>query len=627
MCGISGQLYFSDSRQVDEKRLRQMNGVIRHRGPDSDGFYFNQNVGLAMTRLAVIDLERGKQPLSNEDGSIWVVFNGEIYNYRELKKELESQGHVFKSNCDTEVWVHLYEQHGVDCVNFVRGMFAVALWDQKRQKLMLARDRMGQKPLYYAEHEESLLFGSEIKSLLQYPGFPREVNRQALDHYLTLQYIPDPLTGFKSIFKLPAAHRLVFEKGRKTLERYWDYTYEPKHSLSEGDLESEFLKRLRDSVRMRLVSDVPLGVHLSGGIDSSVITALASQESSQPVKTFSIGFKEESFSELPYAREVSQKYATDHHEFVVTYENLPELMQQLVGFFDEPFADPAAVPLFYLSKLTREHVTVALNGDGGDELFGGYPRHGLDGVGDAYAKLPTFVTQSLVPSILSYLPQPMDRPGERNWMAGLKRLQQAVQISSKANMVRWGSYFNEPMKRTLWRENNQMEETASLLSQVYDQAQATGHLDKTLYVDSQMYLPGDLLVKADRMTMAHSLEARSPFLDHELVAWVAKLPEVFKRSGKNHKVLLKSACRDLLPTKIQSRGKQGFGIPTGAWFRGPLKKWSRDVLLDSNAKLQAYFQTKAVENLLNEHLQGRTNHGNRIWALIMLELWLKTYVR
>jgi asparagine synthase (glutamine-hydrolysing) len=632
MCGITGQVNSDIDHPVDQDVLARMSHIIRHRGPDSDGFYVRGNVGLAIRRLAVIDLAGGDQPLSNEDGSVWVVFNGEIYNFQELRARLENKGHRFRTHTDTETIVHLYEEYGVACVNFLHGMFAFALWDVRHRRLLLARDRLGKKPLYYAEHDGALLFGSELKCLLQYPGFPRDPNFRAIQHYLGLQYIPDPLSAFNGVCKLPPAHRLIWENGQVRVERYWQLNYEPKIQESLADLEDELLERLREAVRMRLVSDVPLGVHLSGGIDSSIVTALAADLTSRAVKTFSIGFEEERFSELPYARLVAERYATDHHEFVVRFDDIPELIRKLAKHFDEPFADPSAVPVYLLAQRTREHVTVALNGDGGDELFAGYARYGLDRYANVYGRLTSLIGDGLLPELMSFLTAPVDRPGEVNWIAGVKRLPQAARTTQKANILRWGSYFTDEMKDRLWNDDlaavlqSSLRHTEQWLSDLFDQAPARSLLDRTLSVDTRSYLSGDLLVKADRMTMAHSLEARSPFLDQELQAWAARLPECCKLKGNSHKYLLKRACGRLLPAKLLKRGKQGFGIPLAAWIRGPLVKWVQEMLLDPQARIARYLRCDYVRQLFEEHVRGSENHGNRLWALMMLEVWLQEYL-
>ena len=629
MCGICGYLN-QPGRPVDRAILAKMNASIRHRGPDSDGFFVHDHVGLAMRRLAILDLVTGDQPMTNETATVHVVFNGEIYNYPELRQRLESRGHTLRTHSDTEAIVHLYEDHGPDFVQHLRGMFAIALWDSQSQRLILARDRLGKKPLYYAHHAGALLFGSEPKCLLEFPGFPRDPDLAAIHHYLTLQYVPDPLSGFRAIRKLPPAHRLIWEAGKTRIERYWNLSYGPKHTGSEDDLAAELRDRLREAVRLRLLSDVPLGAHLSGGIDSSLIVALMTEAASGPVKTFSIGFEEERFSELSHARAVAQQYGTEHHEFIVSYGDVPDMMQRLTAQFDEPFADSSALPLYHLARLTREHVTVALNGDGGDELFAGYQRYRLDRFANLYSRLPRAITQRLIPALLNSAREPVNVPIEDNWVAGLKRLAQVAAVTPGASIVRWGSYFSEDMKSTLWRPDVRAQFTAqssdAWLAAAFDAAPASSFLDRTLYTDTTQYLPGDLLVKADRMTMAHSLEGRSPFLDHVLAEWAARLPEHLKLNGRTHKYLLKKAFADKLPASIRMRGKQGFGVPLGAWFRGPLAAWTRATLGDPAARLQTWFRPEALESLLQEHAAGKTDHGKRIWTLMMLELWLRQRV-
>ncbi|MCE9613656.1 MAG: asparagine synthase (glutamine-hydrolyzing) [Lentisphaerae bacterium] len=626
MCGICGYIN-PEGRPVDRDLLDRMNAAIRHRGPDSDGFFVRDHVGLAMRRLAILDLVTGDQPMSNEAGDIWIVFNGEIYNYPELRPQLEARGHVFRTHADTEAIVHLYEDFGDDCVQHLRGMFAFAIWDARRGRLLLARDRLGKKPLYYAQHAQGLVFGSEIKALLEVPTLPRDIDLEAINHYLTLQYVPDPLTGFQHIRKLPPAHRLIWERGALRVERYWDLPYGPKWTAPDAELAEDLRTRLREAVRLRLLSDVPLGAHLSGGLDSSLIVALMSEAASGPVKTFSIGFEEAGFSELPYARAVAQRYGTEHHEFVVSYGDVPDMMQRLARQFDEPFADSSALPLHHLSRLTRQHVTVALNGDGGDEIFAGYQRYRLDRFANLYARLPRAITQQIMPALLKSAREPVNVPIEANWVAGLKRLAQVAAITPDASIVRWGSYFDEAQKAALWRPDRRHAfsnlTSADWLAKSFRSAPATSFLDRTLYTDTTNYLPGDLLVKADRMTMANSLEGRSPFLDHMLVEWVARLPEHCKLRGSTHKYLLRAAFAEHLPPAVSNRGKRGFGIPLGAWFRGPLAAWSREVLCDPQARIGQLFDLVPVSTLVQEHTAGRTDHGKRLWTLLMLEFWLR----
>ncbi len=625
MCGICG-LSYSNNRLGDREVLQAMNEAIRHRGPDSDGFYVAEGVGLAMRRLAIIDVEGGNQPISNEDDSVWIVYNGEIYNYPEMRTELKKRGHRFKTQSDTECVVHFYEDEGEKCVGHFRGMFAFALWDTHNHRLFIARDRLGQKPIYYTIQNGELYFCSELNGLLKALPQRPEIDLEAIDLYLSLQYVPEPRTVYKDIYKLPAAHTLVWENGQLKINRYWDYSYQPKLTGDENDLAEELRTRLREAVKMRLISEVPLGAHLSGGIDSSVIVALMAELSKAPVKTFSVGFQEEEFSELPYARAVAQRYFTDHHEFTLTYGDIPATLEKIMAHFGEPFADASAIPLFHLSSLTRQYVTVALNGDGGDEDFAGYQRYWLDPIANTYLRAPQFVTRNLVPSIARRLPDNSTRPVGRSFVNGFKRLEQLPRLDGRASILRWGSYFAPWQRAQLWKEehwkNFRAGNAESLLSESFDKAGGS-FLDRTLYTDLHTYLPGDLLVKADRMTMAASLEGRSPFLDHEIVEWSARVPDSLKVRGRGGKYLLKKAFANYLPENVKSHGKQGFGIPLGAWFRGPLANWSRELLLGEESPLNDLFNSSALQNLIDEHLQARTDHGKRLYALTMLALWMQ----
>lgn len=626
MCGICGILP-ADERLPERERLTRMNAALRHRGPDGAGMHLAPGVGLAMRRLAIIDVRGGDQPISNEDDTLWIVFNGECYNYPDLRADLEQRGHRFKTKTDTECVLHLYEEFGDDCVQRLRGMFAFALWDAPRRRLLIARDRLGKKPLYYAVRDGWLYFSSELSSLRAGLPFAPEVDPAALDDFLALQYIPDPRTAYRGIFKLPPAHRLIWQRGSLHVERYWDLAYTPKWAGSEADLAAELRARLREAVRLRLVSEVPLGAHLSGGIDSSVVVALMAELSDRPVKTFSVGFAEESFSELPYARAVAERYATDHHEFILTYGDVPAALEAILPHFGEPFADASALPLYHLSRLTREHVTVALNGDGGDEDFAGYPRYRLDPWADRYLRLPAFLTRGLVPALTRLLPDRADRPVGQGLVNGLKRLAWLPDVDPRLSLLRWSSYFHPAQRAALWREEHRAalwpERAAAEMLLAYEALPEGSRLDRTLYADLHTYLPGCLLVKADRMTMAASLEGRSPFLDHEFVAWAARLPDSMKIRGRTGKYLLRAAFAAHLPERVGGRGKQGFGIPLGAWFRGPLAGWARELLCASESPLRTWFRPQPLQSLLDEHLRGRADHGKRLYALAVLALWLR----
>lgn len=621
MCGICG-IAFKDSQTPQRSLLQKMTAAIVHRGPDSDGFYVSPGIGLGMRRLAIIDVAGGDQPISNEDETLWVIFNGESHNFPELYAELIKRGHEFRTRTDTECIVHLYEEHGDECVHHLRGQAAFALWDSKKRRLLLARDRLGKKPLYYSVQNGVLYFASELSALLNGLPYRPETNLEAIDLYLSLQYIPDPLTIYQGVYKLPPAHRLTWQDGAMKVEKYWDVSYQPKHTANEQELIEELRALLTESVKMRLISDVPLGAHLSGGIDSSIIVALMAELSDAPVKTFSVGFEEENFSELDYARIVAQKYATDHHEFILRYDNLPATLETIVHHFGEPFADPSAIPLYHISKVTRQHVTVVINGDGGDEDFAGYPRYWLDPLANRYLQAPPFLTRQLLPAILRHLPDSSNRPVGQSLINGLKRLHQLPEINPRASILRWGSYFSPSQRARLWKPEFHFssDNAQDLLVSLFDSVEGS-FLDKTLYTDLHTYLPGDLLVKTDRMAMAASIEPRSPFLDYKVVEWSARVPDQFKVKGRSGKYLLKKAFAGELPQSIQKRKKQGFGIPVSAWFRGPLYDWSKDLLTEERSPLAKWFDMRAIKSLLEEHRAGKSDHGKRLYALVMLALW------
>ncbi len=623
MCGICGSLH-SDEKPIDPSTIRKMNAALRHRGPDGEGYYERPGIALAMRRLAVIDLVSGNQPIANEDETIWIVFNGEVYNFPDLRLGLEKRGHQFRTNTDTECILHLYEEHGDDCVMHLRGMFAFALWDMKKRRLLAARDRLGKKPLYYAEQNGAFYFSSELSSLVTALPSRPNINLQAIDMYLGLQYIPEPQTAFEGVHKLPAGHLLVWQAGKLAIRRYWDLDYLPKWTAPEEQLIDDLRQHLRQAVQLRLISDVPLGVHLSGGIDSSIVTALMAEAGSVPVKTFSVGFEEAAFSELGYARAVAERYATDHHEFILTYGDIPEILPHLLLHLGEPLADPSIIPLYHLSQLTRQHVTVALNGDGGDEAFAGYSRYWLDPWADRYLGLPRFLTRGLFPAVLAHLPDRGDRPVGASLVNGLKRLEQLTEVDRRASLLRWGSYFSPRQRSGLWKQRFRdaldFRRDESLLAGYYDAAPAKSNLDRTLYTDIKTYLPGNLLVKADRMSMAASLEGRSPFLDHELMTWAARLPERYKVRGRKGKYLLRKAFGDKLPASILQHRKQGFGIPVGTWMRGPLREWSHGIIF---GQLGNWFEEKALAQLFSEHDSRRVDHGKRLWALVVLAAWLE----
>jgi asparagine synthase (glutamine-hydrolysing) len=625
MCGITGIFQPEPTCSFNPDLLRRMNASILHRGPDSEGFFTHGNLGMGIRRLAIIDLASGDQPIFNEDGQIAITYNGEIYNFIELRPELERLGHLFKTQSDTEVVVHAYEQWGDDCLLRFNGMYAFALWDGHRQRLLIARDRMGKKPLYWHFSKQGLLWGSELKALLCAPWVEQRVDRQALHHYLTLQYTPDPLTIYEGIYQVPAGHKLVIEPGgQPSIERWWQLNFEPKWDLSEAEAAEQTRHLLSLAVQRRLITEVPLGAFLSGGIDSSIIVALMAHLSSAPVKTFTIGFNEPMYSEARYARMVAERYQTEHHEFTFRAADLVRVIEGTIKATDEPLADPAILPLYELARQTRQHVTVALCGDGGDETLAGYRRYALDSLLRPYNTLPSWVTRRLVPWTASLFPDPAWIPEDRSPLTGLKRLGQFSGTTEKASLARWGSYFNQADKMALYNADMRAEfsqnVTADWIGRYYDEAQANGLLDRTLFADHATYLAGDLLPKTDRATMAHSLEARSPFLDADWVEWTARLPRRFKVRGLQTKWLLKNAFSDMLPPQIIRRGKQGFSVPVGEWLKNELKGWSQELLL-GNAALAEWFDPLVIRRMVDEHTQGRINHGKRLWALLIFAVW------
>ncbi len=625
MCGIVGTLQLNN-QSASRELLQRMSDCIRHRGPDEQGLWLHGPVGLAMRRLAIIDLKSGQQPLSNEDETVWIVFNGEIYNFPELREQLEAKGHRFRTHSDTETIVHAYEEWGEDCPRYLRGMFAFAIYDIKAQTLFLARDRVGKKPLLYTTVEGQFLFASEFQALLACPEVPRRPNLAAIAAYLATSCIPAPLTGYEGIHKLPPAHWLMIRDGKINTQRYWDLDpfFEPSRKLriSEAEAAEELLHRLEEAVRIRLMSEVPLGAFLSGGIDSSAIVALMSRLSSQPVKTFSIGFKESEFSEVEHARRIAERYGTDHTEIIVEPDAM-EVLPLLVRHYGEPYADSSAVPTFYVSQATRRHVTVALNGDGGDEVFGGYDRYRAmqmtDRVPNALLRLGA-TAANLVPSDTNF----------RSRRARIKRLLEASALPTAQRYFRWTSAFSVAQKAQLYTPEFK---AAVGFPQVVHPVQKwlSDHpnldiVDACLLTDTMTYLPDDLLVKVDITSMANSLEARSPFLDHPLMEWAAQLPTHFKVRGKTTKYILRQALAQLVPQENMQRPKMGFGVPVGRWFQGPMKTMLCDTLLSERALSRGYFQPDQVRRMVEHHLDAQADHTYRLWALLMLELWHHEFI-
>ena len=622
MCGIAGFVSQHDRLKGGESAavLNRMCGVIRHRGPDDQGTMVDGNVALGMRRLSIIDLAGGHQPISGENGSVTVVFNGEIYNFRELQQELEASGHHFKTHSDTEAIVHAYEEYGSACVERFRGMFAFAVWDARARKLFIARDRVGKKPLYYTlTRQGTLIFGSELKSLLEHPEVRREINPPALDAYLAFGYVPDPLSIFRGIHKLPPGHHLSFVDGHVTLRQYWDFPYETGEVRREEEYLEELRIRLEEAVKARLIADVPLGAFLSGGVDSSTVVGLMSRFITQPVKTFSIGFHEDSYNELKYARLAAKHFGTDHHEFIVT-PDICHIVDELAWHFDEPFADSSAIPTYMVSKLAREHVTVILSGDGGDELFAGYTRYIIDRRRSGFARLPRFLRHGVMQPASRHLPHGL---WGRNYLHNialdpLERYQDSVSIFTGLN--KQSLYTNE-----FCRQLRNGGDGAPSISKYAARVRTGEPLDALLYFDSKMYLPGDILTKVDRMSMAVSLEARVPLLDHHLIEFVTRIPASMKMKGLETKHIFKRAVGDLVPAEILHRSKQGFGVPIQEWINKQLRRRIRETLTEPRARQRGYIEPRYVDLLLDEHERNRRDHSSQLWALFMLELWHQTF--
>src|SRR2546429_8858741 len=626
MCGIAG-IVRSDGAQIDRDLLARMNDAIRHRGPDDDGFYFSDGVGLAMRRLSIIDLKGGHQPIHNSDRTAWIVFNGEIYNYRELRKQLEARGHQFYTDSDTEAIVAAYDEYGTDCPKYLRGMFAFAIWDERAKSLFLARDRVGKKPLLYAQLNGQLVFGSEFMALLQHPDVSRDVNYEAIHHYLSFICVPAPLTAYQAIRKLQPGHWLLWKNGEIKLERYWQLDFSHKISISEEEAGERVVDLLRDAVRVRLMSEVPLGAFLSGGIDSSAIVALMAQESSEKVKTFSIGFEEQDFSELHHARRVAEYVGAEHHEFIVRPDAM-EILPTLVEHYGEPFADSSAIPSYYVSRETRKYVTVALNGDGGDECFAGYERYAAMNLAQRYAKLvPAVIRNGVIRNVARALPEFRSRA---NPLRKAQRFIDAASLSPVQRYLRWVSAFDEQAKSNLYsndfRNQTAAFSTIGFIEPWFAKANGAGIVDASLLADTMTYLPNDLLVKMDIASMTVSLEARSPFLDHKLMEFAASLPESLKLRGMTTKYLLKRVLKKVVPEENLTRSKMGFGVPIGHWFRGTMQPFLRETLLSEKALSRGLFDRHRVRELIEQHTADKMNHEHRLWSLLMLELWFQRFI-
>ena len=625
MCGICGIVISETDRRVDESILQKMTQAITHRGPDDDGFYLGGQVGLGMRRLSIIDLVTGDQPVSNEDGSIWIVFNGEIYNYKDLSAEFTSKGHKFATQCDTETIVHAYEEYGVNCPAYFNGMFAFALWDQSNKRLLLARDHIGIKPLYYWLGEGSLIFGSELKSIILHPSVQREVDLDALDQFLTLEYIPTPRTIFKNVYKLPAGHRLIFQNGQVSVEKYWDIP-DIETPENEEDVQEMLVELIDDAVKMQLMSDVPLGAFLSGGIDSSSVVAAMSRSSSNPVKTFSIGFDDATYNELPYARAVAKRYGTEHTEEILD-PDIVDMVEKLVPHLDEPFGDFSIFPTYLVSEVARRDVKVILSGDGGDEIFGGYDTYVAEAMDRYYRFLPGGVRRSLLPGLMARIPP---RPEKKGVINKTKRFVEGAALPSSLQHTRWMIFITDNDRDLLFkpevRASINGRSIPDLLGQHFMEKSHWEPLAQQQYVDIKTYLVDDILTKVDRMSMAVSLEARVPLLDFRIVELAVNLPAKMKINQGETKRVFKEAMAERLPGDVLNKPKQGFSIPIKHWLRGSLKPMMTDLLSQQRVRQRGYFNDDCVSGWVDEHLSGRQNHSHKLWALMVFEIWNQQFM-
>lgn len=623
MCGIAGIVGANRSDRIDEAVVRRMCDAIVHRGPDDEGLLASQNTGLGMRRLSIIDLAGGHQPIFNEDRSAWIVFNGEIYNFPELRPELEAKGHRFATHTDTETIVHLYEEFGAECVQKLRGMFAFALWDDKRQKLLIARDRLGKKPLHYALHRGKLYFASEIKSILAVAPELAEVNRPALLQYMYLGYIPDPATAFVGIHKLPPGHLLEFERGEVRIRKYWDL---PQYGTHQPSSEEECLEelefRLAEAVRIRLISDVPLGAMLSGGTDSSTVVALMARASSKPVKTFAIGFTQADFDESKFARIVAEKFGTEHHELILE-PDVVGTVEKLTRSLEEPFADSSMLPTYFISCLARQHVTVALSGDGGDELFAGYERYGIQQGREQFARIPASLSRLYRKHVFPLVPKGT-RGRQLSYNLSLPwRERYADEMCFVPAFEREFPLLSPEFRATIAESGDPQD----ILLKYFDRAPAQDPVSQMLYVDTKTYLVEDILTKVDRMSMLTSLEVRVPILDHLFVEWVTGLgPEWKMRGGEQKYIFRKLAERVGVPKDVLYRPKQGFALPLVHWMRNELRELILTTLLEPRTLQRGYFDPTGVRRLLDEHFSGRRNRSSAIWRLLIFELWQRNFL-
>lgn len=624
MCGICGVVYADKERPVEEKLIETMSASILHRGPDEGGLYVHENVGLGSRRLSIIDLAGGQQPIHNETQTVWVVFNGELYNYRELTHSLSRRGHKFYTATDTEVLVHAYEEFGEEFLEYLNGMFAFALWDKRKEKLIIGRDRMGIKPLYYTLQDNALIFGSELKTLLSYPNLSKSIDLVALNEYLSFEYVPTPRSIFQNISKLPPGHALSYQQGKLKVWQYWDINLSRSENIKPKrvkEYQRELIGVLTDAVRKEMVSDVPVGVLLSGGLDSSTIAAIMSEIAPGNVKSFSIRFDDPSFDESNYARLVADHLKTEHYELTLTPNLTLDLVPQLAKFLDEPLGDSSIIPTFLLSQFTRHHVKVALGGDGGDELFAGYSTLQAHRLVEYYERLlPGFVRHKIIPWIVDRIPVSFDNISFdfklRRFIAG-----RGIPIIMRHHQ--WLGSYTVQQKRELLQPWTQLQEkdTYQIAFEHQRNSQAKEELNQLLYCDLKLYLEGDILPKVDRASMANSLEVRVPLLNHTLVEYVAQMPHSLKLRGLTTKYILRQAMKNRLPKEILDRKKKGFNMPVAKWFTGELRPLLEEMLSRERLQREGFFNPDYVQKLLQEHLTQKADHRKLLWTLLVFELW------
>jgi asparagine synthase (glutamine-hydrolysing) len=632
MCGITGLVRFDpqarkDNPPIDAKRIELMRDLLAHRGPDDAGTYLEDHAALAMRRLAIIDPAAGKQPIANETGDVVVVCNGEIYNFRQLRQGLENRGHRFSTGSDAEVIVHLYEERGDALLEQLRGMFALAVWDVRRKRLLLARDRIGIKPLYLAQRGGQVAFGSELKSVLASDLIPRRVDRQALHHALTLNYVPAPFSLIEGVSQLEPGEMAVADESGVRRSLYYRLRIDPSDEAGESEWVRRTKDKLAEAVSSHLVSDVPFGAFLSGGVDSSAVVALMSELLDDPVRTFAIDFAEPSYSEARYAKEVADRFGCQHLEFPAEQTLLPELLEALIWYADDPLADSSMLPVYLISKQAKKHVSMVLTGDGGDEVFAGYETYQAYFVAQLYRKLPKLVRTRIVKTLVEKLPVSLTKV---SFDYKAKRFVAGAELPPDEAHFWWRTIFSEPQKAALYsreqREALSLTPTAALYETLYTGCDSSDPLARMLYGDTRFYLPADMLVKVDRMTMANGLEARVPFLDHELVELIGRAPSNLKLKGRRKKHLLKEALVDRLPSHILDRKKAGFNVPVNAWLAGDLKAFARDLLSRKRLDQHGFFDASHVQGLLDDHAAKRSDHSYRLFGLICFQLWYERFI-